>query len=271
MILLSKDLTTSKSYIQFMPLTDSDVKSAIRSRWDVSSQKYDTHFGHGIKTPDEREAWKRILWEALPGNGLDILDVGCGTGEISLVLAEMGHNVHGIDISEKMLTLARAKAKASRLKAKFLIGDAESLNFDEGKFDAVVSRHLLWTLPHPDKAMNEWKRILKNNGTVMVIDGMWRDGTLEGRARRLASELGVILLERQNPWKAWYPSELNSALPHRFGLSSEDARKYFVASSLCDVTLSDLNEIREIQKTGMPLHRRIAFNWTYYLVRGNKR
>jgi ubiquinone/menaquinone biosynthesis C-methylase UbiE len=254
-----------------MPLTDSEVKSAIRSRWDVSSQKYDTHYGHGIKTSREREAWKRILREALPGNCLNILDVGCGTGEISLVLAEMGHNILGVDISEKMLARAQAKAKASKLNAEFSIGDAESLNFDDGRFDAVVSRHLLWTLPHPDRAMNECKRVLKNNGTIIVIDGMWRDGSLEGRARRLASELGVFLLERQNPWKAWYPSELNSALPHRFGLSSEEARKYFEASSLCDVTLSDLNEIREIQKTGMPLHRRIAFNWTYYLVRGNKR
>jgi 2-polyprenyl-3-methyl-5-hydroxy-6-metoxy-1,4-benzoquinol methylase len=78
-----------------MPLTDSEVKSAIRSRWDVSSQKYDTHDGHGIKSAEERDAWKRVLGEALARSGLDILDVGCGTGEMSLVLAEMGHNVQG--------------------------------------------------------------------------------------------------------------------------------------------------------------------------------
>lgn len=254
-----------------MPLNDTEVKSAIRSRWDVSSQKYDTHYGHGIKTPQERDAWKKFLGQALPGSGLDVLDVGCGTGEMSLVLAEMGHNVIGVDLSEKMLARARDKARSSRLKVKFSLGDAESLKFDSGRFDALLSRHVLWTLPHPDKAMDEWKRVVKTGGAVMVIDARWRNNSLSGRSRRLASELGMLLLERHNPWKGWYPSDLNSALPHRFGLTSEEARRYFESAGLADVTVSDLHEIREIQKTGMPLHRRIAFNWTYYLVKGKKK
>ena len=145
-----------------MPLTDSEVKSAIRSRWDVSSQKYDTHDGHGIKSAEERDAWKRVLGEALARSGLDILDVGCGTGEMSLVLAEMGHNVQGVDLSEKMLSRAREKARASRLKVKFSIGDAERLKFDPGRFDALISRHVLWTLPHPDRAVEEWNGEMDN-------------------------------------------------------------------------------------------------------------
>src|SRR5690606_17755819 len=129
MLQLWKDLTWNSLFLSIMPLTDSEVKSAIRSRWDVSSQKYDTHDGHGIKSTEERDAWKRVLGEALPGKGLDILDVGCGTGEMSLVLAEMGHNVQGLDLSEKILSRAREKANASRLKVKFSLGDAENLKF----------------------------------------------------------------------------------------------------------------------------------------------
>ena len=254
-----------------MPLTDSEVKSAIRSRWDVSSQKYDTHDGHGIKSTEERDAWKRVLGEALPGKGLDILDVGCGTGEMSLVLAEMGHNVLGLDLSEKMLSLAREKAKASSLKVKFSLGDAENLKFGSGKFDALISRHVLWTLPHPEKALEEWKRVVKGGGQVLVIDARWRDGSISSRSRRLASELGMLLIERQNPWKGWYPKDLNSALPHRYGMTSQEAKRYFESSGLDDVTITDLHDIREIQKIRMPFHRRVSFNWTYDLVKGRKK
>lgn len=253
-----------------MPLTDSEVKSAIRSRWDVSSHKYDTHDGHGIKSAEERDAWKRVLGEALARSGLDILDVGCGTGEMSLVLAEMGHNVQGVDLSEKMLSRAREKAKASRLKVKFSLGDAERLKFDPGRFDALISRHVLWTLPHPDRAMEVWKRVVKVGGQVLVIDARWRDDSISSRSRRLASEVGMIFLERQNPWKGWYPKDLNSALPHRYGLTSQEAKRYFERSGLKDVTLTDLHDIREIQKVGMPFYRRISFNWTYYMVKGTK-
>ena len=253
-----------------MTLTDTEIKSAIRSRWDVSSLKYDTHNGHGIKTTEERDAWKRILGAVLPGKGLDVLDVGCGTGEMSLVLAEMGHNVHGIDLSEKMLARARDKARALRLNVRFSLGDAEKLKLNAGKFDALISRHVLWTLPHPDRAMEEWKRVTKNGGAVIVIDGQWRDSSLSGRARRLVSETGMLIFERQNPWKKWYPSDLNSALPHRFGITPEDARKYFESSGLSDVAVTDLNDIRNIQKIGMPWYRKIAFTWTYFLVKGTK-
>jgi len=112
--------------------------------------------------------------------------------------------------------------------------------------------------------------VVKVGGQVLVIDARWRDDSISSRSRRLASEVGMIFLEMQNPWKGWYPKDLNSALPHRYGLTSQEAKRYFERSGLKDVTLRDLHDIREIQKIGMPFYRRISFNWTYYMVKGTK-
>jgi hypothetical protein len=112
--------------------------------------------------------------------------------------------------------------------------------------------------------------VVKVGGQVLAIDARWRDDSISGRSRRLASEVGMILLERQNPWKGWYSDDLNSALPHRYGLTSQEAKRYFEGSGLKDVSLIDLHDILKIQKIGMPFHRRISFNWTYYMVKGTK-
>ncbi|MDD2836016.1 MAG: class I SAM-dependent methyltransferase, partial [Methanothrix sp.] len=103
--------------------------------------------GHGIKSDEEREAWKQALQSVLGMGHLSVLDVGCGTGEISLLLAEMGHQVTGIDLSPKMLALARSKAKATDFLVRFEPGDAEALFFgDESK--GSNSHEIDSALPH---------------------------------------------------------------------------------------------------------------------------
>lgn len=247
-----------------------DIKEVIRQEWDESSKSYDSRHGHGIKTEEEREAWKRELEKVLPAGQLDVLDAGCGTGEMGLLLAEMGHRVTGIDLSENMLGLARSKAKASRLKARFERGDAESLKFKDESFDLVINRHLLWTLPHPDAALREWSRVLRQNGKVVVIDGQWRDGSAENRARRLLGDLLIIALERCNPWKGWYPKETEAALPHPRGMSAEQAKAYMEETGLVSVNLTILKDIRDIQRKYMPLSQKIAYGFAYYMVNGGK-
>jgi ubiquinone/menaquinone biosynthesis C-methylase UbiE len=257
--------------IVIMLLTDAEVKDAIRCQWDISSKDYDSHEGHGIKSKEERDAWKRILSYAFPGSSLDILDVGCGTGELSLVLAEMGHDVVGIDLSEKMLSCARDKAKYLGLDVDFLVEDAENLKFPDASFDGIISRHVMWTLPHPKAAFEEWKRVLRNGGYLSAIDGEWRDNSFKGRSRRLVSSLAILLAERRNPWKRGYPKEIRSQLAHPDGLRASDALEYLESLGLENVTICDLSRIRELQRATMPFCRRISFNWTYYLVRGIKK
>jgi ubiquinone/menaquinone biosynthesis C-methylase UbiE len=74
-----------------MPQEITALKKAIEEKWDESSQSYESYHGHGIKSDEEREAWKQALQSVLGMGHLSVLDAGCGTGEISLLLAEMGH------------------------------------------------------------------------------------------------------------------------------------------------------------------------------------
>ena len=75
------------------------------------------------------------------------------TGFVSLLLAELGHTCKGVDLSENMLSKAKEKAeKAGFHDVTFAIGDAEDTKEPADQYDVVINRHLVWTLPHPEKA-----------------------------------------------------------------------------------------------------------------------
>jgi len=101
-----------------------------------------------------------------------ILDVGCGPGVSTLELAKLlpKGEVIGVDITERMLELARQRAEAHRLKnIKFLREDAMSLSFPDGSFDVVFSSYLLPWVPQVDQAISEMQRVLKVGGKIGII------------------------------------------------------------------------------------------------------
>lgn len=146
-----------------------DVKAKIRSWWDRSDQDYDAVEAHGVHSPKEMEMWESGL-DKLIGHkkGLKILDIGTGTGFLALLLAEMGHEVTGADWAENKIQKAKEKASMRNLPIRFEVQDAEKLSFDDGTFDAVVSRHVLWTLADPYMASKEWVRIIRSGGKIIV-------------------------------------------------------------------------------------------------------
>ena len=253
-----------------MAMQESRIKETISQKWDCSSDAYDSHHGHGIKSAEEREAWKALLTRVLGKRALSILDVGCGTGEISLLLAEMGHAVTGLDLSDRMLDRARQKAESLGYEVTLKNGDAEQPPFPEGAFDVVINRHVLWTLPNPLAATQSWNRVLKPGGKAVIIDGMWNDGSLGTRMRRLVSNALVLLMEGKNPANNAYSSDLNRALPNAGGTPPERAREYISGAGFRNIDLIDLIDIRNIQIQRMPLRKRIVYNYRYYLISGEK-
>jgi ubiquinone/menaquinone biosynthesis C-methylase UbiE len=89
-----------------------DIKQRVAAHWDRRAAHFDEDFGHSIRTPAERAAWNRILDLVLGGRGpLHALDVGCGTGFLTLELATRGHRVTGVDFAAAMLAEARRKVR----------------------------------------------------------------------------------------------------------------------------------------------------------------
>jgi 2-polyprenyl-3-methyl-5-hydroxy-6-metoxy-1,4-benzoquinol methylase len=81
-----------------------------RRYWDAAAATFDDEPDHGLQDTGVRQAWVELLTSLLPTQRAAILDVGCGTGSLSLILAELGHQVVGIDLSAAMIALAQAKS-----------------------------------------------------------------------------------------------------------------------------------------------------------------
>jgi ubiquinone/menaquinone biosynthesis C-methylase UbiE len=88
-----------------------------------------------------------------------ILDYGCGEGVLSILIAEKGFNVVGIDISEPNIEVANTMANEKNLDIQFVNGDGEDLPFEDKEFDLVVASHVVEHLPDLEKGLNEIKRV----------------------------------------------------------------------------------------------------------------
>jgi SAM-dependent methyltransferase len=149
--------------------------------WDAAAAAFDDEADHGLRDPVVRDAWDARMGEWLPRQPGDVLDLGCGTGSLSLLAAERGHRVTGVDLSPAMVALARAKL-AGR-DAVFLVGDAAAPPVGEQLFDVILVRHVLWALPDPGRALRHWRGLLRpsgishvvgsGGGRLVLVEGVW--------------------------------------------------------------------------------------------------
>ncbi|MGY1501966.1 class I SAM-dependent methyltransferase [Streptomyces sp. QTS52] len=139
--------------------------------WDAEAATFDDEPDHGLRDPLVREAWAARLRSWLPDRPADVLDLGCGTGSLSLLASEQGHRVTGVDASAAMVEHARSKL-AGRA-AVFLVGDAVAPPVGEERFDVVLVRHVLWTLPDPARVLRHWQGLLRAGGRLVLVEGVW--------------------------------------------------------------------------------------------------
>jgi ubiquinone/menaquinone biosynthesis C-methylase UbiE len=190
-------------------MTD-EVHDRIRDYWDRDSHTYDETRSHSISDPLEAAAWRQALAEALPEPGSKVLDIGAGTGALSLLAAELGYEVTALDLSPGMLGRAELKAKERGLDARMRFVVGSGTEPPEGPFDAVMERHVLWTLPDPVGALTRWKEV---SSRLVLFEGVWGENDLRRRAKDLAADWLRRVMSVPDDHHAPYPQEVLAELP----------------------------------------------------------
>ena len=196
------------------------ISDEIRDYWDEDAGTYDNSPSHHPRRPQELAAWGGALRRLLPAPPATVLDAGAGTGFLSLLLAGQGYQVTALDLSSGMLAALQAKAARLGLTVRTVNADAASPPAEN--FDAVVERHLLWTLPDPAAALAAW-RTAAPSGRLVLVEGSWGEtGGIEG-VRAAARQLAKRVRPPQPDHHDHYSDRVISALPHSGGLSPAEA------------------------------------------------
>ena len=218
------------------------MSDEIRAFWDEDADVYDASPSHYPRRPQEQAAWAAALRRLLPEPPATVLDVGAGTGFLSLLLAGQGYDVTAVDLSPGMLGRLRTKATERGLSIQTV--EADALNPPAGDFDAVVERHLLWTLTDPGAALAAWRKVAPR-GRLVLIEGTWgsADSAGLGRWRAEARRLVELVRGSEPHHHGHYSDRVRRALPHGHGLSTADAVALVQASSWGQTRLERLRDV----------------------------
>jgi demethylmenaquinone methyltransferase/2-methoxy-6-polyprenyl-1,4-benzoquinol methylase len=115
--------------------------------------------------------WKRRLTSLVPDpKGAQALDLACGTGDIAFQLASRGARVIGLDVTHRMLQLARQRPESHGPRVDFVTGDMSALPFPESSFDVVSTGYGLRNVPTLSVALGEIARVLRKGGLLVSLD-----------------------------------------------------------------------------------------------------
>ncbi len=140
----------------------------MRALFATIAERYD--FITVVLSYGQDRRWKRRLIElAAPCRGERALDLATGTGDIALALADRGATVVGLDITARMIELARAKA-GDRRDVHFLVADMLALPVPDGSFDVVTIGYGLRNVPDLETAIGQLFHVVKPGGRVLSLD-----------------------------------------------------------------------------------------------------
>jgi demethylmenaquinone methyltransferase/2-methoxy-6-polyprenyl-1,4-benzoquinol methylase len=181
----------------------------VRAMFGAIARRYDflNHFLSGNIDRRWRRACVREISERLACARPDILDIGCGTGDLSLEFSALGP-VTGCDFCHPMLRIGMEKIARSRggHRIDLIEGDALALPFPDGSFDVVVSAFVLRNLVDAQKGIREMRRVLRSGGVLGVLDFSMPQAPVLGRLyrfyfRSMLPKLGKLISGVDGPYQ----------------------------------------------------------------------
>ena len=139
--------------------------------WKKREEAYYNHWTRGdIQNQIQlafRNHWllfNELMNEERYNDGKKVLEIGCGRGSLSCYFSDAGYDCTLVDLSKNAISLAKEIFYKNNLKANFLVGDANSLDFKDSSFDIIYSIGLLEHFEDIEQTLSEQIRVLKDGG-----------------------------------------------------------------------------------------------------------
>lgn len=189
------------------------------TQWDHSTrQEFYNYYAEASVKPEALARFRRLRDSVLRIAGfvgkagpLDVADLGCGAGTLSMVWAEAGHCVSGIDVNEALLGLARQRVSKSGANVEFFLGSATELPWPDGSMDICCAPELLEHVPDWERCLSECDRVLRRDGILYV------------------STSNVLCPKQEEfnlPCYSWYPGFIKRHVVRLAGSSRPDLANY---------------------------------------------
>ncbi len=161
----------------------------VRSRYNRVARVYDIE--QLFEEPLVFGRLRKALWADAPATG-SILEVGVGTG-VNMRHYPPGARMTAIDISDRMLEKARARAERAHITVDLRLMDAQHLDFADGMFDAVVATCVFCSVPDPVAGLREVLRVLKPGGKALLLEHVRSSNPVMGTMMDLMNPIAVRL------------------------------------------------------------------------------
>lgn len=224
----------------------SDVVESVNSYWNSPECVEGYGPGHykGLEKGQDEKIWTDLLLDAFGPGPAKALEIGSGTGYLSILLAKAGFDVVGVDQSVNMLEAARKNATLAEVDVEFRMGIASEFETGDNTFDCALARWVFWTLPNPVEVAKHVYSALKPGGKFFVFDGLWFKSfddhnidTDDERARR---------------WDDSYTDDVRSSLPLMFDGGPEEVAVILEKAGFVDTESAWMTELSELYEKARP-------------------
>lgn len=171
---------------------------------------------------ENSDRWMDVIQKEIPEPGkIRVLDIGTGPGFFAIGLAKRGYDVTAVDLTSEMLDKARENAGPLGGKIHFYQMDAQRLAFTDNQFDVITTRNLVWNLEEPEKAYEEWFRVLKPGGVLLNFDANWYRYLFdeETNTEKIKTECQLLEEGKTSNFDAYEESDLMEDIARRLKIS----------------------------------------------------